>query len=194
MRWQQHFWENALPAALTKTRGATPFDFLALSLPGRQFVHFSALHPRSAWSRYETAEGKVAPADTTTPDLPGVASAVERAAAWGVPMLITGAGTATDDDAARCAFLLDLAEAVLTCRAAGQPLMGLCYRSLLDGFEWRHGFTQRFGLIHVDRKSLVRTPNPSAFLFQDIAKYDAIRPGAVARFCPDWQARLAEAS
>lgn len=193
VRWQRRYWERALPEALRAERRERPFHFLAVSLPGRQYVHFSALHPRKGLSRYESPSGELASADTAEPCAHGVAAALERAAAWEAPLWVTGTGLATEDDSARCTFLLDHTEAVLKCRRRGMPLMGFCYRSLLDGFEWRHGFTQRYGLIHVDRKSLARTPNPSAFLYQDIAKNNAIRDGAAARYCPLWRSRVEEA-
>ncbi len=193
VRWQQRYWEQAMPEAVSAGRKELPFHFLAISLPGRQYVHFSALHPRRGLSRYETRSGKISSADSVEPSAAGVTPALRRAAVWGVPLLATGFGVATDDDKLRCAYLLDHVDAVLACRLQGIPLIGCCYRSLLDGFEWRYGLAHRNGLIHVDRKSLARTPNPSAFLLQDISRSDAIREGAVARFCPGWRSRIEEA-
>ena len=40
--------------------------------------------------------------------------------------------------------------------------------SLLDNFEWQHGFRKRFGLVHVDFRTGARTPRRSAFWYRDV--------------------------
>ena len=43
--------------------------------------------------------------------------------------------------------------------------------SLMDNFEWAEGTSKRFGLVHVDFDTLVRTPRASyAWLRDRIAK------------------------
>ncbi|HET9647480.1 MAG TPA: GH1 family beta-glucosidase [Microlunatus sp.] len=48
--------------------------------------------------------------------------------------------------------------------------------SLLDNFEWAHGFTQRWGLVHVDFASQRRTPKPSARWLADVAAHHSVPP------------------
>jgi beta-glucosidase len=39
----------------------------------------------------------------------------------------------------------------------------------LDNFEWKLGYAQRFGIVHVDYETLKRTPKDSALYYATIA-------------------------
>jgi beta-glucosidase len=45
---------------------------------------------------------------------------------------------------------------------------GYFHWTLADNFEWGEGFTQRFGLVHVDHTSQVRTPKASYSWYRDM--------------------------
>jgi beta-glucosidase len=57
---------------------------------------------------------------------------------------------------------------------AGANVAGYFAWSLLDNFEWERGYTQRFGIVHVDYDTQARTPKDSALFYRD-----AIRAGSV---------------
>ena len=57
---------------------------------------------------------------------------------------------------------------VRQCIADGIPVRSYLYWSLLDNFEWTQGYSQRFGLVAVDRATFKRTPKPSAAHFAAI--------------------------
>ncbi|MFC5500939.1 GH1 family beta-glucosidase [Lysinimonas soli] len=64
------------------------------------------------------------------------------------------------DDAERVAYLA--AHLAVAAEAASRmEVQGYYVWSLLDNWEWAAGFTQRFGLVHVDFDTLVRTPKRS---------------------------------
>jgi beta-glucosidase len=64
-------------------------------------------------------------------------------------------------DPERIAFLDGHLRAVEDAIGAGVDVRGYFVWSLLDNFEWAEGYTQRFGLVHVDFETQVRTPKTS---------------------------------
>jgi len=47
-------------------------------------------------------------------------------------------------------------------------VMGYFYWSIMDNFEWAHGYQQRFGLVHIDYQTQERTPKQSAYWYRDV--------------------------
>ena len=47
-------------------------------------------------------------------------------------------------------------------------IRGYLVWSLLDNFEWAEGYAQRFGLVHVDFDTQVRTPKASFGWYRDL--------------------------
>ncbi len=66
------------------------------------------------------------------------------------------------DDPLRVAYLRDHIGAVADAIRAGVDVRGYMAWSLLDNLEWAHGFSKRFGLVHVNLDSQLRTPKASA--------------------------------
>lgn len=83
------------------------------------------------------------------------------AQAWKKPILITENGLATDDDDRRVAFIHQALAGVQSCIEDGIDVRGYLHWSLLDNFEWMLGFEKTFGLVAVDRDTLVRRPKNS---------------------------------
>jgi beta-glucosidase len=81
---------------------------------------------------------------------------------------VTESGIGTDDDTRRVAWLDASIAEVERCVADGINVKSYIYWSLLDNFEWTQGYSQRFGLVAVDRNTLVRTPKASARHFAQL--------------------------
>ena len=65
------------------------------------------------------------------------------------------------DDQPRIDYLDSHLRAVADAISDGADVRGYYCWSLMDNFEWAFGYTQRFGLVHIDYDTLVRTPKRS---------------------------------
>jgi beta-glucosidase len=61
----------------------------------------------------------------------------------------------------------------------GIPVRGYFVWSLLDNFEWTHGYAQRFGVVYVDYETLERVPKSSFYWYRD--RIAAARSAELAR-------------
>ena len=55
-------------------------------------------------------------------------------------------------------------------RYARGPGEGYFVWSMMDNFEWVRGYDERFGIIHVDFDTLVRTPKLSADFYREVIR------------------------
>ncbi|HDP33629.1 MAG TPA: glycosyl hydrolase family protein [Candidatus Hydrogenedentes bacterium] len=182
-RINMRFIEAAMDAS---DAGEGFMDFIGLSFYGAMRVRFAPLHIRGGFALPVDERGHDVEADHTHENAEGIEELLSTFAQLRKPILLTGVGMATEDDNARCLFLRRHIETLLRSMQSGGD--GLDVRaffcaSLLDGFEWRHGYTRRYGLVHVKHPGLERTPNPSAWFFKDIAEHGCIREGAEKQFC-----------
>ncbi|MBN1884336.1 MAG: beta-glucosidase [Candidatus Krumholzibacteriota bacterium] len=105
---------------------------------------------------------------------------------------ITESGAAFDDpapvggrvrDPRRVEYLRAHLAAAHRAIADGVPLEGYFAWSLLDNFEWAHGYTKRFGLVRVEYESQQRIPKDSAGFYRAVAAGNAVddEPGTSSR-------------
>lgn len=72
------------------------------------------------------------------------------------------------DDVERIEYLAGHIAAVNDAIDAGVPVEEYTVWSLLDNWEWADGYTQRFGLVHVDFETGERTPKASYDWYRDL--------------------------
>lgn len=95
---------------------------------------------------------------------------------YGLPVLVTENGMADNDavtdgqvnDEKRIYFMKDYLKNVKRAVSEGIPVLGYQYWSLMDNFEWAEGYGPRFGLIHVDYDTQMRTLKNSAYGYKKI--------------------------
>lgn len=105
---------------------------------------------------------------------------------YGAPTIyITENGAAYDDvvaddgvvhDEKRREFIELHARAIHDAIERGVDIGGYFVWTLLDNFEWAWGYTQRFGIVHVDLATQVRTPKDSALWYAGVAATNSL-PG-----------------
>lgn len=96
---------------------------------------------------------------------------------YGKPIFVTENGLSNQDwvqldgkvhDSTRIDFLHRHLIQLRRAAADGVDVGGYFQWSLLDNFEWAEGYKERFGLIHVDFETLVRTPKDSYHWYRDV--------------------------
>jgi beta-glucosidase len=152
---------------------AAPVDFLGVNYYTRQVVRSPYLDPLPVESVPElTGMGWEVYPEGLTEVLEFVASRTGE-----LPLYVTENGAAypddTDDpsrDPERVAYLRRHLVAALAAIESGVPLRGYFAWSLLDNFEWGYGYSQRFGVVHVDFDTQQRTVRDSARYLSQVAR------------------------
>jgi beta-glucosidase len=84
-------------------------------------------------------------------------------------------------DGRRIEYLRAHLQAAHRAMAAGVPLAGYFVWSLLDNFEWAHGYEKRFGLHRVDFPTLARTPKDSAKWYREAIRNQRVDENTLTR-------------
>ena len=157
-----------------------PLDFLGVNYYSRQVVRhdpqdwpLQAARIRQPRHTYTSLDWEVYPQ--------GLTDILEWVAQrYGpLPLYITENGAAfydppqaddLADDPLRQRYLRDHLQAALAARQKGVNLRGYFAWSLLDNFEWAHGYAPRFGLTHVDYATQRRTIKASGRFYAKVIR------------------------
>ncbi len=93
-------------------------------------------------------------------------------------LIVTESGAAFNDvleegrikDKERIDYFSDYLGAVLQAKKEGVPVDGYFAWTLTDNFEWAEGYRARFGLVHIDFDTQVRTIKDSGYWFKALLK------------------------
>ena len=167
-----------------------PFDFLGVNYYARRVTRTSPREwptrtesvPQPGLSRTHTEMGwEVFPAGLTEA-LVGVKERYgdralyiteNGAAFYDPPHAIDG----RVDDPLRVSYLREHLRAAHDAIAQGVDLRGYFAWSLLDNFEWNHGYSKRFGIVHVDFETQARTPKESARFYAEVIRTNGANLG-----------------
>ena len=169
---------NRLPVRLMAGAFGRPFDFIGLNYYCRSLVYWRASGAAALFGREWLQDDQGAPrafSDMGWEIYPaGLKRQLGRFARYGVPLLITENGIATEDEQQRTGFLRAHLRSLADALAAGLPVAGYCYWSLMDNYEWSLGTGPRFGLYATDFATQQRSPRPVAAYFADVCRHNAL--------------------
>ena len=96
---------------------------------------------------------------------------------YGLPIIITENGMSCHDavsldgkvhDPNRIDFEQRYLRQLRRAIEDGVDVRGYFYWSFLDNFEWAYGYTERFGLVHVDYQTQRRIPKDSCLWYRQV--------------------------
>jgi beta-glucosidase len=158
---------------------SAPLDFLGVNNYSRFVVSAGTEGPRferNADAQYTDMDWEVYP--------DGLHQVLVRVARDYAPpaIYVTENGAAFGDvrvhngrvhDPERTAYIESHISAVARAIADGAPVQGYFVWSMLDNFEWAHGYSKRFGIVYIDYPTLERVPKDSFYWYRD---FIATRP------------------
>ncbi len=154
-----------------------PLDFIGINLYGRTTVANDPQDPN-----LRAREVRLPDAERTGMDTHIWPEAIHDVIVriwndYGLPIYITENGTSfpdtvaddgTVDDPKRLDYLQRYLAQVAKAIDAGADVRGYYLWTLMDNFEWAHGFSQRFGITHVDFETQKRTIKQSGRWYRDV--------------------------
>jgi beta-glucosidase len=162
-------------------------DYIGLNYYSRDMVTFDITQPGLLFTRRFAMPGAEFSMEGWGEIYPeGLYRLLKRLQQYGKPIYVTEVGVPDNDDSKRPRFLITHLAAIHRALAAGVPVKGLYFWSLVDNFEWKEGFSARFGLIGLDLQTGTRTLRESGKLYGEISRTAAITPEMVERYAPEW--------
>jgi len=161
---------------------SAPLDWLGVNYYTRQKV---AAAPETDWPHLKFIKTDTAKTqmgwDIYPSGLHDILLWLKNSFTGDLPLYITENGMAWDDhvidgevnDPERVAFMTRHLEQVQKAIAKGCNINGYFYWSMLDNYEWAFGYEKRFGFVHVDFETQVRTPKASYYFMKDILARDS---------------------
>ena len=120
-------------------------------------------------TRFSFEDGPGYRTDSDWELVPGsLCTAIQEAAIYGLPMIITETGVADRQDVLRPRLLREHFQAIKRLLHSNIQLFGYMHWSITDNFEWTLGLTPRFGLIEISYPTQKRRPRPSLALYRQL--------------------------
>lgn len=164
---------------------AGTFDFVGINYYGRYYTRFLRTYEQE-WP----AGATVSDGDFSEVYPHGLYRVIRHALRYEQPIYITENGVPDREDKLRPAFLLSHLRELWRTVNFNWPVMGYFHWSLVDNFEWEHGWTQRFGLFALNPETGERRLRRSGKLYSEICHSGSINSDMVERYAPQLMSHL----
>ena len=115
----------------------------------------------------------------------GIFLALDWARRFKLPIFITENGVEDSLDKLRPNYLVRHLHQVWHAANFNWNIKGYYYWTQVDNFEWERGWTQRFGLWHLNVETQERIRHKSADLYAKVCRENALRSETVRAYAPD---------
>jgi beta-glucosidase len=169
---------NRAPVALAGGVSRKRFDFIGLNYYSRSLVYWNVRGAAMLFGRdwLEDDQGKPRQFNEMGWEIypQGLKQQLRRFARYGVPLVVTENGIATTDEQLRTDYLRTHLRCLAEALSEGIPVLGYCYWTLMDNFEWTLGTGPRYGLAETEFATQKRRPRPAAAYFTAVCQKNAL--------------------
>ncbi|MDR7486082.1 MAG: family 1 glycosylhydrolase [Armatimonadota bacterium] len=154
---------------------AGTMDYIGVNYYTRSRAAFDLRRLRHLFIRDEPAPGAVVSDGGYSEVYPdGLLAVLRSVRRYGLPVYVTENGLPDADDDLRPGFIVEHLRRVHQAIEEGCAVRGYYHWSIVDNFEWAEGWSLRFGLYALDPATQVRTARPSAALYGEICRRNAL--------------------
>jgi len=168
------------------------WDFVGVNIYGGTDVAFDITQPKTGFVR------RINPVNGRTGDLDsegnamfseiypqGIEIVVKKLAQHDKPFYILENGVPDSEDRLRPWVIATAVKTMNELIRQGYKILGYHHWTLVDNFEWAHGYSERFGLVGMDPVTHERKPRPSASFYSEIVKANGMSEDMVRKYVPD---------
>lgn len=178
-------WKFSIPEARSTQ------DFFGLNYYTQEEVQFNLLRLSDVFKAGEYEEtADLSPTGFIANKPAGFWESLRWAKGFDLPIYVTENGIEDEHDQIRPRYLVQHIHQLWKAVNFNWDIRGYYHWSLVDNFEWERGWTQRFGLWHLNPQTQVRTKRKSADLYSEICKANAISSEVVSQYAPEVLADL----
>jgi beta-glucosidase len=152
------------------------FDFIGLNFYSRVLIKSQIVQTLSTTRDFDKMVIPTGRADEPMTDMPFAIApnsfydAILEMATFGVPLYITENGAPDCSDTKRAFYIQSHLEILSKAIKQGINIKGYYYWTLVDNFEWDHGYTQQFGLYSYDRVHKTYALKDGAKIFKTLVE------------------------